>query len=378
MRSFQEIKGHLGHIVNLKTEPLWGAHVSLQRSFPFVKVSRLLRERFLTVRMDVINRCNLHCKMCYFSLDEVRSKPRVEMSELVFERIAHDVFPVATQLILSAGAEPLCAAHFPEMLELAGKYQIPHIAFFTNGMLLNEQNIPRIVRAGVNVMTVSFDGATAATFEAIRRGARFGTVVDHIRLLQKTKAELGVTAPDIHFGVVLMRSNIRELPDILRLAKELGVAKVTASHLVPYQELRTAEESLTHEPELANEFLDKARATAQELGMAFDAPPNFPPRGQTEARPAAPPARLECYWPWRELLIRPDGTTHPCCYWYEDTSMGDFASQRFSAIWFGAKYRRLREELTTGAYRETCAKCPGMNPISQRADASQEVQIVGS
>ena len=111
--------------------------------------------------------------------------------------------------------------------------------------------------------------------------------------------------------------------------------------------------------------------------MAFDAPPNFPPRGHAEAHPSAPPARLECYWPWRELLIRPDGTTHPCCYWYEDTSMGEFSSQRFSAIWFGAKYRRLREELTAGAYRETCAKCPGMNPISQRADASQEVQIVG-
>ena len=377
MQSMQDMKGRLGYLLNLKTEPRFGRHVSLQKTLPFLKISNLLRERFLTVRMDIINRCNLRCKMCYFSLEEVRNKPRIEMPIPLFEKIAKDLFPVASQLVISAGAEPLCAKNFPKMLEIASTYDIPHTAFFTNAMLLNQENISTIVRSGVNVITVSFDGANPQTFEGIRRGAKFDNVVENIRLLQETKKQLGRATPAIHFGVVLMQSNIRELSDVLRLAKELGVERVTASHLIPYTELGSKEESLNHSRELANQCLDEARNTAQELEMPFDAPPNFPEPSERQ-QPTSLPQRLECYWPFREILIRPDGSVQPCCYWYEDTSMGEFNESRFTEIWFGPKYRRLREELETHAFRPTCAQCPGMNPVSQKAEDASEIQIVGS
>ncbi|MCP4402801.1 MAG: radical SAM protein [bacterium] len=379
MQSMQDIKGRWGYLVNQKTEPWFGVHVSLQRSFPYLKISRLLRERFLTVRIDIVNRCNLRCKMCYFSLDEVRNKPRIEMSAQLFQKIAKDLFPLASQLIVSAGAEPLCAKNFPRMLEIAAPYEIPHTAFFTNATLLNQENIPTIIRAGVNVITVSFDGATPQTFEAVRRGADFEKVVENIRLLQKIKKQLGHSTPAIHFGVVLMKSNIRELPDILRMAKELGVARVTASHLIPYTELGSKEESLNPCRELANTCLDEARNTAQELAMPFDAPPNFPKTSERQ-QPSSPlpPKRLECYWPWREILIRPDGSVQPCCYWYEDTSMGEFTGNRFTEIWFGPRYQRLREELTHQTFRNTCAQCPGMNPVTEKTQEASEIQIVGS
>ena len=383
--SVREAKGRLGHLLNQKTEPWLGIHVSLQRQFPFVQLSPPQRERFLTVRMDINNRCNLRCKMCYFSLNEVRNKPKVEMSISLFRKIAKDIFPMTSQLVISAGAEPLCSQHFPQMLNIAGRYEIPHTAFFTNGMLLHEKQRRAVINAGVQVVTVSFDGATPQTYESIRRGARFDRVVQNIQALQDLKARLDSPTPAIHFGIVLMKSNIHELPDLLRLAKQLGVAHVTASHLVPYSELDMTNETLHHHHELANSYLTQARQCAQELALSFDAPPNFPePSEQTEKFSASADQtsvnaveRLECYWPYRELLIRPDGNVHPCCYWYEDTSMGNFMTQSFQEIWEGSTYQQLRNELSSHAFRPTCETCPGMVAGGKRLEIS-EIHIVGS
>ena len=362
MLSLWEIKGRLGYLVNQKTEPWFGAHVSLRRAFPYLVVAKLpqachfdcAQDRFLTVRIDITNRCNLRCKMCYFSMKEVQAKPREEMPVTLFRKIAQDVLPAATQLIISAGAEPLYAKQFPAMLAIIAGYHVPHVAFFTNGTLLTPDLSATILRTGVNVITISFDGATPQTYEAIRRGAKFDQVIRNIQVLQDLKKQAGSATPALHFGVVLMKMNIAELPDILRLAHTLGIARVTASHVVPYAELGTKEESLRRYPDLADTYLARARQVAQEFALPFDAPPNF-----AEPRAAMP---ASCEWPWREILIRPDGSVHPCCYWYEDTSMGNFAAQAFQEIWQGPAYAQLRRELTAKAYRPGCAHCPALNP----------------
>lgn len=371
VQTLQQIKGRAGYLLNLKTEPWFGRHVSLQRSFPYLAARQISQERFLSVRIDIINKCNLRCKMCYFSMEKVKQQPRIEMPVELFEKIAHQVFPVAKQVLISAGAEPLYAKKFPQMLEIAARYALPHLSFFTNGTLLNEQNIESIITSGVNMIMLSFDGATAQTYEAIRRGARFEHVIHNIRTLQAMKAQRSSPIPALHFGVVLMKSNIHELPDLLRLAKDLGVAHVTASHLVPYAELETKEESLTLYPDLANTYLDQARQVAREIGLSFDAPPNFAEQADTNLtgkEPTPVPSQdgssgssTRCHWPWDEILIRPDGSVNPCCYWYENLSMGNFHTQSFKQIWHGKAYKQLRHELETGTLREMCQKCPEMN-----------------
>lgn len=369
LQTFQQIKGRAGYLLNLKTEPWLGRHVSLQQSFPYLVARKVSQPRFLTVRIDIINKCNLRCKMCYFSMEKLKQQPRIEMPVELFEKIAAQVFPVAKQVLISAGAEPLYAPKFPQMLEIAARYALPHLSFFTNGTLLNEQNIETIIRSGVNVIILSFDGATPETYQAIRRGARFEQVVSNIRTLQTMKAKLGSSTPALHFGVVLMKSNIHELPDLLRLAKELGIAHVTASHLVPYAELNTKEESLTLHQDLANTYLDQARQVAREIGLSFDVPPNFTKNTEasfSEENQPVPPTR--CHWPWDEILIRPDGSVNPCCYWYENLSMGNFHTRSFKQIWHGKAYKQLRRELENGTLREMCQKCPEMNARRTEVD----------
>lgn len=388
----------------------------------------LPQERFLTIRMDVINRCNLLCEMCYFSLEWKKKVPKREMSPELFRKIADSMFPIAKRLILTVGYEPLMSKSFPDMLNVTSRYHIPHVSFITNGTLLNRKNIEQIIHAGVNEVIVSLDSANPKTYETIRRGSKFKKVASNLELLQQMKSEFNRSNPEINLGVVLMRKNMEELPGVLHFANKLGIRRVSATHLIPYSGLNLQKESLNLHKELANRCLDEARNLARELEIEFSAPFNFkvtqtriaagektesddeipcdqpgdlegkeepiieteelkkgydpPESGMREKRESPQPAlddssqsgtndcaaeKIRCHWPFEEIIISPDGKVTPCCYWYEAINMGDFNLQDFTEIWNSKEYATLRDQLKSGDLRATCRSCP-MNKDSGDID----------
>ncbi|MEW6746624.1 MAG: radical SAM protein [Planctomycetota bacterium] len=381
--------------------------------------------------MDLINRCNLRCRMCHVSIEDLRGAPRREMSVELFRKIADDVLPRAKALILTVGYEPLLAKSFLGVLDVAKAHRVPYFSYTTNGTLLSPEIIERTIQAGVTDLIVSLDGATKRTFEAIRRGGKFEQVVSSLRELRETNSRLGSRTPEVGISMVLMRQNIKELPAMLRLAKEHGVRGVSATHLIPHEGLDMAGESLSEHRRLANSVLDRSRRLAEELDVFLEAPCNFPETEEsTPALPGLAPEALESgtepaadisesaeaivvdtmkaehaarinqeasssaakqvedaqeaiagpdrsagtvppeavrHWPWTDVVIFPDGSVAPCCYWYEDTIMGRFGTQSFEEIWNGRPYLQLRKQLTTNSLRSTCRNCP-VNRASGRAD----------
>jgi radical SAM protein with 4Fe4S-binding SPASM domain len=282
------------------------------------------------------------------------------MSIELFQKIARSTFPITRALYLSIGAEPLMAKAFPDMLDVVGRYRIPEVSFITNGTLLNRQIIDRLIRGGVTSILVSVDGADPETFGSIRRGAKFQNVVDNLRLMQQIKEQQHSAIPGIRFSVTLMRKNIEQLPAIVRLAKDLGVESIHASHMVLYKGLNLQEESLIHYKTLTNECLDEARKQAENFGITFFGPSNFndPESLVPSSEGTGKKSSKECNFPWTEFFIFPDGKVRPCCFWYDASRMGDFNTQSFKKIWKGKEYKRLREELKTGRMRKTCLNCP--------------------
>src|SRR6478752_5497538 len=61
--------------------------------------------RKLKVVWDISNKCNLRCRMCHFSFDEVFHREAHYTAPADFERIAAAALPVAHTLILSAANE---------------------------------------------------------------------------------------------------------------------------------------------------------------------------------------------------------------------------------------------------------------------------------
>jgi len=98
----------------------------------------------------------------------------------------------------------------------------------TNATLLNEKLAAGLVKAGLDRLWASFDGAEDPGFEHVREGASFQAVVENLKRLRGS----GKTALGLAF--VVTRSNLKDLQKIGGLARRLGADRVSVSNVIPY------------------------------------------------------------------------------------------------------------------------------------------------
>src|SRR5205814_2184490 len=107
----------------------------------------------------------------------------------------------------------------------------------TNATRIDAAMADRLALAGADRITVSIDGATAPTYEKIRRGAKFADVMRGIRALVDARRRYGRPRVDLSF--VAMASNVTEMPLLVELCAEVGASGVHAEPL--YQQSASAD-----------------------------------------------------------------------------------------------------------------------------------------
>lgn len=322
-----------------------------------------MAERFLEVMLDVTDRCNLRCVMCYFSLRPADKPWQVgDMPLPLFRHIAAEVFPRARSVALSCGSEPLIVPAFPEMLATAGTYAVPNLWLVSNGMVMTEELMRQFIATPLHRLCVSLDAAMASTYAGIRRGANWDTVCGNLRRLRALKEQCGSPYPRVRLNFVMMRRNIGELAAFVDLAAELGADEIDARHVVLYRGLGMRRESLLQYRELANRVLRAAQRRALRHGIALQTPPLFSRRVARCERQQArhrPGGVVTCPFPATMMQIRVTGEVAPCTSWYIPELLGDFRQQGFAEVWNGESYLRLREAMLTGrGVPKHCRRCP--------------------
>lgn len=119
---------------------------------------------------------------------------------------------------------------------------------------------------------MSLDGASAATYEALRPGADFPRVTRQVAALCAGKRALGRERPEVALLFMKMRPNIAELPALVELAASLGVDRVNATNLDFTPDRAVAGLSLiapgSPSPEITD-ALQRAGQRARELNLPF-------------------------------------------------------------------------------------------------------------
>jgi len=118
--------------------------------------------------------------------------------------------------LLLTGGDPLERPDFFELIEYAKGKGIYVAVAASVTPRLNETSVMRMRNLGVDIMSVSLDGALPETHDRLR-GIR-GTWKATIDVLRMSR-ELGLRA---QVNTTVMRSNIDELADIFHIAKENG------------------------------------------------------------------------------------------------------------------------------------------------------------
>jgi radical SAM protein with 4Fe4S-binding SPASM domain len=310
--------------------------------------------RFLSVFMDQNNKCNLRCQMCGFSDPRTEAIGRYDMPWALFERMARQVFPRTNYLCLSILTEPFMTADFPERLQLVRELGVPFADVITNGTLLTERSIGRVLDSQISRLIFSIDGGTKEVFERIRVGANFDQVIRNVQRFEAMKRERGLTLPLLRFNHVLSELNIDAFDDFLALAERLGVAEVAVRTVSRMSDAIVQE---TDDPA----FWAKVRVAKAKLG-AFCARTGILDSAYLRDRPSRIDLFTErgdtmiCRRPWDTLAIHPNGDVFPCMAWTRPP-IGNFQHQSFDDMWDSPALIALRDEFETFLPGVDCLHC---------------------
>lgn len=321
------------------------------------------------VQIEPVGQCNLRCRMC--AIQFRTDGPAAFMPFATFTRLV-DEFAGVRDLHLQGLGEPLLHPRFFDMVAYAAARGM-RVTTNTNLTLLNPRRAERCVTSGLDCIHVSLDGATAATFEQIRLRASFERVMRNLDLLLAARAQLRSDQPQIKLVAVVMRCNLHELPDLVRLAHGRSISALSAQHLChdfgeaslpahyhPMRAFVEAETLLHEDPQRVERYFAEARALAAALGVELRLP-----RTRPRPHPPGTPGPQRCDWPWRGAYISYQGLAMPCCMVStpDRINFGSMAEQGVLAVWDNADYRAFRDRLDSDAPPEICRSCALYNGI---------------
>lgn len=320
-----------------------------------------------SVQIEPVGQCNLRCEMCpiQFRRDGPPNGPPAFMAWETFVSLL-DGFPELKRLHLQGLGEPMMHPRFFDMVRYGAERGI-EVTTNSNLTLLNATRAQRLIESGLRTLYFSIDGATAETYERIRKRAHFERVTANLQGMLEARRRLASATPRLQIVMVIMRQNLHELPDIVRMAHGWSADGVFVQHLshdfgeptLPeeYRPMRDyiAAQSLAHEdPGRIEKYFGEARQVAESLGITLRLPRTTPKR-----YPDGTTGRDRCDWPWTGAYISYEGYMMPCCMVATPDRMnfGKVTEHTLLSVWNGPEYNAFRDRLDSDTPPDICRSC---------------------
>ena len=293
---------------------------------------------------ELTNACNLNCVMCGRNAADFK----MTAFDMDVFRSFEPLMDTIEEITLMGWGEPTIHPHFNEMLEIINNHSARKY-FCSNGM--NLKNIKEsIFKYNVDVFAVSVDGATYETNARIRRGSDLNVIKEDLKSIVQERNSRNLKYPWINFVFCAMASNIHELPDLVRLAAEIGIEEVKVVYLTVFNE-ELLDETLWGKEELVKEVFAEAEKVGEETGIVLKLPhisgediggENF---------------HKECFVSWRDFFLGSDGYVRPCMS--TPVKFFKYDSQKpFMDIWNSPEYQEYRKNVNDNAKMDDpCKRC---------------------
>lgn len=336
------------------------------------------------ISISATDNCNLRCVMCPGHTGMTGPKLTLQQADSLFAALGsnHIDFGSPRVLDMTAG-EPMLNAEL-HLIFRRFKDAVPSgkITVISNATLPIRGRVKEAFEL-CDRIGLSIDGATKATYERIRKGSNFENVVRNIRDVAILK-DSGRECETLSIMFVAMDQNAHELPELVRLASELGVPTVFAQAVehraTPFLDGENIDFNMS--PRELRGYLDEAWAEAKRLGVSFkptnglvalsvEAEPT-PSAGHAETSPTQTATRFQtrvkfCHVPWinsPRFNLDKDalrlGTV--CCHMPETEKEGDLAQYpelrgaSINEIFNSRAYWDVREGLLDGTLAKGACK----------------------
>ena len=262
--------------------------------------------------------CNLRCPFCATTMKNWGPETPGYMRLELFQRIIDEAAAEGLSSIkLSFRGEPTLHQQLPAMVAYAKQKKILDVYFNTNGTLLTENLVHRLIDAGLDRISISFEGLSKEAYEGYRVGAVFEKVLENVRQLRRLRDARGFGTPQIRVQSVLLPELQSEFSDYVRFWE-------TVADEVAYLDMRREGPHDDH-------------------------------RGQV--------ADWACPFLWQRMTILWDGTVLPCLMHgvsdFRLLALGNVAEKSIKELWNGEQEKRYRALHQDGRAHqlEACDRC---------------------
>ena len=249
----------------------------------------------------------------------------METFDKIFAKISKYRFRV---IVPYHGGEPMLNKNFFTMAKRL-RLLCEFMKTTTNGSVLTENNIDKLLDSGVDLVVISMDGNSIQENNRIRVNANGEKILNSIRSLILKK--LAKSSPlQIRISGIIIPETIEEIlqppAPPAYITDFLGDLRKFIEIKMYYSEVWTRMNYFipTKQPHPANNFCDNITST---------------------------------------ITIRWDGTVVPCCYDLTSRSpMGNILTEDLETIWNNTKYKELREAIVSFDPPPLCQGCNVLYP----------------
>ncbi len=276
--------------------------------------------------VDATETCNLACIHCPHpdfkkSQHYTGGSVSPELNAKLVDEVRQHGQNITEYIRYASNGEPLTHPHIYEMLEYAARNSGVTVTLTTNGTLLNEKRIEKLLATGVGVIDISIDAFIPETYAKIRVNGNLNiTRANVLKLLQMSKQ----THTKVVVSYVEQPQNVNETKDFEAFWKDNGADYVVIRRL--------------HSCSGAKEELAEIRRDEN-----------------------AKEARRPCLYPWERIVLNANGDLGFCpSDWVHGSVIADYRTTTIYETWQSEFYKKLREAhlCNNFANHQFCGQCP--------------------
>lgn len=301
-------------------------------------LSRLLQKPIqwgvpFSISIEPTTACNLRCPECPSGL-RAFSRPTGNLRSDFFRKTIDDLHRDLSFLIFYFQGEPYINPDFLDMVQYASQRGIYTITS-TNGHFLNEENARKTIESGLDRLIISVDGSTQEVYEQYRKSGKLEVVLQGARNVVKWKKELKSKTPHLIFQFLVVRPNEHQIPEIYKLAEEIGIDEVRLKTAQIYDYAQGS--PLIPNQDRYSRYRKQADGSYRIKNQLLN----------------------HCWKLWHACVITWDGVVVPCCFDKDaQYRMGNLQEQSLREVWQQQPYREFRQQLLKGRDKiDICTNC---------------------
>ncbi|MBL7070821.1 MAG: radical SAM protein [Candidatus Omnitrophica bacterium] len=282
----------------------------------------------LHVDIESTDACNLRCAMCIHGQGGVKETGFIK-PELTYKAIDQCAELGVYSIKFNYRGEPLLHKNLADFVKYAKQRGIMEVQFNTNGLPVSEVEIEALIKAGLDRIIFSVDGAKKETYERVRIGGSYERLLKNIDTFLEIKRRDGLKKPFIRVQMVKDPGGEKEARQFIEFWTRKGVDNI----------------AVINKQDRDNRGGAPLKDGKRPLGRTF------------------------CDQPWQRLVVTRDGKVLMCCGdWYRKTVIGDLNKESLKQIWHSELLRGHRSMIARGLLADIAACKTCFRPTTYKWD----------